>query len=131
MMTIRASVAATLLACLSCTGTGSAGTPPVKVVTVEETAKPPVATAQLLDVRTREEWKEGRLEKAKLVPLNEEGFLAKAKAELDPAKPVLVYCRSGGRSARAAEQLRKAGYTVYDLKGGITAWEKAGKPVVK
>jgi rhodanese-related sulfurtransferase len=50
----------------------------------------------------------------------------------DPGKPVLVYCRSGGRSARASKQLEKLGYkVVYDLDGGITAWKKAGKKVVK
>jgi rhodanese-related sulfurtransferase len=43
----------------------------------------------------------------------------------------VVYCRSGKRSAMATEQLRAAGYTVYDLEGGITAWKEAGKPVEK
>jgi rhodanese-related sulfurtransferase len=103
--------------------------PPVKV---EQAEKAIAAGVQILDVRTREEWDQGRLKDAKLATVTEDGFLDKAKALLDPKKPVLVYCRSGRRSALAAEQLRAAGFTpVHDLAGGIVAWEKAGKPVVK
>ncbi|MCW1923721.1 rhodanese-like domain-containing protein [Luteolibacter arcticus] len=100
-------------------------------VKVEQVEKQLADGAQLLDVRTQEEWKEGHLKGAKLVPLAQDGFLDKAKAALDPKKPVLVYCKSGGRSAKAAKQLREAGFTVYDMAGGITAWQKAGKPVEK
>ncbi len=87
--------------------------------------------AQLLDVRTQQEWDEGHLKNATLVTVTEDGFLDKAKAALDPKKEVLVYCRSGRRSALAAAQLRAAGFTVSDLDGGIIAWKAAGKPLVK
>jgi phage shock protein E len=100
-------------------------------VTIEQAEKALAEGAQLLDVRTKEEWDEGYLKGATLVTVTEEGFLEKAKAKLDPEKPVVVYCRSGGRSVKATEQLRAAGFTVHDLKGGITAWMEAGKPVVK
>lgn len=100
-------------------------------VTIEQAEKQLTDGAQLLDVRTKEEWDEGHLKGAKLVTVTEEGFLDKAKATLDPKKGVVVYCRSGRRSAMAAEQLRAAGFTVYDLDGGITTWKAAGKPVVK
>ena len=100
-------------------------------VKIEQAEKHLASGAQLLDVRTKEEWDEGHLKGATLVPVTEEGFLAKAKAALDPKKAVVVYCRSGRRSAKAAEQLRTAGFTVYDLDGGITAWKAAGKPVAK
>jgi rhodanese-related sulfurtransferase len=100
-------------------------------VTIEQAEKHLAGGVQLLDVRTEEEWNQGHLKGAKRVTVTEDGFLDKAKATLDPKKPVLVYCRSGGRSAKAAKQLREAGYTVHDLAGGITAWQKAGKPVVK
>jgi rhodanese-related sulfurtransferase len=51
---------------------------------------------------------------------------------VDPKKPVLVYCRSGGRSAKAAKQMKDLGFVeISDLDGGITAWKKAGKKVVK
>jgi phage shock protein E len=87
--------------------------------------------AQLLDVRTKEEWNEGHLKGAILVTITQEEFLKNAKVKLDPKKPVVVYCRSGRRSAMATEQLRTAGFTVLDLDGGIIAWQAAGKPVVK
>jgi phage shock protein E len=100
-------------------------------VKIEEAEKQLATGAQLLDVRTKEEWDEGHLKGAKLVTVTEDGFLEKAKATLDAKKPVVVYCRSGKRSAKATEQLRAAGYTVYDLAGGITAWIAAGKAVEK
>lgn len=102
-----------------------------KPVKIEHAEKKLTEGAQLLDVRTKEEWNEGHLKGATLVTVTEQGFLDKAKAALDPKKPVVVYCRSGKRSAMAASQLRTAGYTVYDLDGGITAWMAAGKPVEK
>lgn len=101
---------------------------PVKIeVAVKELAE----GAQLLDVRTRDEWNQGHLKDAILVTVTEDGFLEKAKAVLNQGKPVVVYCRSGKRSAMAAGQLRAAGFTVHDLEGGITAWIAAGKEVVK
>jgi phage shock protein E len=100
-------------------------------VKIEQAEKQIADGAQLLDVRTKEEWDEGHLKGATLVTVTEEGFIDKAKATLDSKKVVVVYCRSGRRSAMATELLRKAGYTVYDLDGGITAWIAAGKPVVK
>ena len=101
-------------------------------VKIEQAEKLIADGVQLLDVRTQEEWDEGHLKGAKMVTVTEKDFLKKAKATLDPKKPVLVYCRSGGRSAKAVKQLREAGFTtVHDMDGGITAWEKAGKPVEK
>ena len=101
-------------------------------IKIEQAAAKIEAGVQLLDVRTKEEWDAGHLKGAKWVPLAEEGFVDKAKAVLDPKKPVVVYCRSGGRSAKATKQLRDAGFTtVHDMAGGIVAWEKEGKPVVK
>ena len=100
-------------------------------VKIEQAEKHLADGAQLLDVRTKEEWDEGHLKGATLVTVTEDGFLDKAKAALDPKKAVVVYCKSGGRSAMAAQQLRAAGFTVYDLDGGITAWKAGGKPVVK
>lgn len=105
-----------------------AGAAPVKI---EQAEKQLASGAQLVDVRTKEEWDEGHLKGATLVTVTEDGFLEKAKAKLDPKKPVVVYCKSGSRSAKATKQLRAAGFTVYDLDGGITAWKAAGKPVVK
>lgn len=52
------------------------------------------------------------------------------KAELDPARRVILHCASGGRSALAAQTLKTLGYTnVGHLDGGFKAWQAAGKPV--
>lgn len=119
----------TVLAGLS---TGAEVTDKDKPIKVEQAAEKIAAGDQLLDVRTKEEWDEGHLKGAKLVTLSEEGYADKAKAVLDPKKPVVVYCRSGNRSATAAKLLRDAGFTtVYDMAGGIFAWQRSGKPVVK
>jgi adenylyltransferase/sulfurtransferase len=76
---------------------------------------------QLLDVREPYEWQICNLEPqgARLVPL---GALPRRVGELDPAGPIVVYCRSGGRSAQAVEHLRATGLEAINLKGGILAW---------
>lgn len=103
-----------------------------KPIQVEQAAAKIEAGVQLLDARTAEEWDAGHLKGAKLVTLSDEGFADKAKAVLDPKKPLVVYCRSGKRSAKAAKLLLEGGFTtVHDMAGGITAWQKEGKPVVK
>lgn len=74
--------------------------------------------ATLVDVRTTAEFEEGHLEGARNVPVQD---LPARVAEIPRDKPVVVYCRSGGRSSRAAEILRDQGYTVHDL-GPMSAW---------
>jgi len=81
----------------------------------------------IVDVRTVGEYNEGHLEGALLIPVDElEGRLN----ELPMDKPVIVYCRSGSRSRRAAETLVNNGYTmVYDM-GGINNWIAEGYPII-
>ena len=89
-------------------------------------------TAQILDVRTKEEFATGHLAKSLLIPWTDKDFKTRAAKELDPAKPILVYCRSGRRSAEAAAALASIGFsTVQNLGGGVIAWQKAGKPITK
>ena len=74
----------------------------------------------IVDVRQPNEYKQGHIPGAKLLPLPE---LDKRLDELDPDKPALVYCAVGGRSRVAAQMLSGKGYqTVYNLKGGYKAW---------
>ena len=75
----------------------------------------------LLDVRTVEEYAERRIAGAVLIPDNE--ISSRAEAELpDKSMLILVYCRSGARSERAANALIGMGYkNVYDI-GGIIDW---------
>lgn len=76
----------------------------------------------ILDVRTLEEYKEGHIEGAILIP--DYQILEKAEEILtDSSATILVYCRSGRRSALAAKNLADLGYSnIYDF-GGILDWE--------
>lgn len=75
--------------------------------------------ALLLDVRTPDEFREHHLDGAVNIPVQE---LAGRVRELGiKARPIVVYCRSGARSAAAASLLKAAGYEVLDV-GGIGNW---------
>lgn len=85
----------------------------------------------VVDVREDAEVRSGKIKGARHIPL---GQLKGRLAELDgfKEKPVLVYCRSGSRSAHACNMMTKAGFRdVSNLAGGITAWESADLPVSK
>lgn len=57
-------------------------------------------------------------------------LMAYKTKEMDRAIPVFVYCRSGHRAATVAEKLRNLGFQkIYNLEGGMTAWQKAGFPI--
>jgi rhodanese-related sulfurtransferase len=85
----------------------------------------------LLDVRTDAEYKEGRLADATQLDYYKDDF-KKQVDKLDKTKPIFVYCKGGGRSNSSCEILRGLGFKeVYDLKGGITSWKNANKPIVK
>jgi len=89
------------------------------------------SSMQLLDVRTPEEYDEGHIAGATLVDVNDSSFIERAVAVLDKQRPVAVYCRSGRRSARAANLLVAQGFQVTNLNGGVMAWRDAGKSLVK
>ncbi len=84
---------------------------------------------QLVDVRTAQEVAEGKIKEAMHIDYNGASFQQTALQQLDKAKPVLVYCYSGGRSGEAANFLRANGYQVYELEGGIQKWKQADKPL--
>ncbi len=81
---------------------------------------------QLVDVRTPEEFKEGYINGAKHMDYFDSDFESNLKT-LDKTKPVIIYCKKGGRSAKSCKKLETLGFTqIYDLKGGISQWKKAG-----
>jgi rhodanese-related sulfurtransferase len=83
----------------------------------------------LLDVRTPGEFSGGRIAGAVNVDFQAPDFKERLGG-LDTSKAYLVHCAVGGRSKKAAEAMTAAGFgTVYDLLGGMTAWERAGLPV--
>lgn len=83
--------------------------------------------AQVLDVRTAEEFKTGSLTNAKNIPAAE---LKDRLREVKKDKPVIIVCASGARASGPATLLRGEGYAeVYVLAGGLAAWREAGLPL--
>lgn len=82
----------------------------------------------LIDVRTAEEFESGYIPGAINISLQE---LQQKMNRIPKDKPVIIYCRSGNRSAFATNILMQAGYTeVYDL-GGIIDWARQGLPITR
>ena len=79
--------------------------------------------AVLLDVRSRPEWDAGHVPGATHLPLHE---VIDDGIDVVAGRPVVVICRSGGRSANAARQLARPGAETYLVRGGIDAWRRAG-----
>lgn len=100
---------------------------PYATVTPEQAVDLVGQGAVLLDVREPHEWQAGHAPKARHIPL---GDLPRRSGELPEGKPVLTVCRSGHRSARAAKLLAGSGRPVSNVAGGMTAWARAGLPVV-
>ncbi len=112
----------TMIAALLCGCANKA----IKTVGADEFAE--VTTqkeVRLVDVRTPEEYAEGHLAGAENIDVKAADFAERIKG-IEGA--VAVYCRGGKRSMMAAAQLAANGCTVYNLDGGILAWQKAGKP---
>ena len=87
--------------------------------------------ATVLDVREKEEYREGHLQGAVSLP---RGFLGMRVEETVPDRqaPIIAYCGGGTRSLIAARTLKEMGYTnVVSMSGGYTAWKNAGLPFVQ
>jgi rhodanese-related sulfurtransferase len=82
--------------------------------------------AWLLDVREDEEWAAGHAPAATHIPL---GQLGARTGELPLDQEIYVICRSGARSARAAQALNGAGWRALNVGGGMQDWAAAGKPM--
>ncbi len=84
---------------------------------------------RLVDVRTPEEVSEGQIAGALNINFLGENFASEIQ-NLNKNETYLLYCRSGARTRKAADQMQKAGFKkVYMLEGGITAWKEAGNPI--
>lgn len=84
---------------------------------------------RLVDVRELQEWNEGHIEGAELVPL---ATLTSNSNDWPRDQPIAVVCRSGARSGRAALQLENAGFTrVASLRGGVLAWANDGRKLIR
>jgi len=85
----------------------------------------------LVDVRSDREFASGHLKGAKNVTWGKTFEENVNEAGLPKDKTIAVYCQRGRRSQAASQALVKMGYKVVNLDGGIEAWQKAGKQVVK
>lgn len=86
--------------------------------------------AQILDVRTPDEFAKVHLNGAKNFNWNDQNQFKGVSTALDKKKPVYLYCLSGARSSEAAAWMRKDGFgEVYELQGGLFAWRQAGLPI--
>jgi rhodanese-related sulfurtransferase len=81
----------------------------------------------LLDVREDDEWAAGHAPDAVHIPL---GQLGSRADQVPRDRDVYVICRSGGRSAYAAQALGANGWTVINVADGMQGWESAGRPMV-
>ncbi|MDR2030946.1 MAG: rhodanese-like domain-containing protein [Azoarcus sp.] len=87
--------------------------------------------AVIVDVRDQGEFEQGHLPNARHLPLAD---LERRGAELNKlrARPILVYCGNGSRTATAIATLKKSGFEkLFSLRGGLFEWEKAGQPLTR
>jgi rhodanese-related sulfurtransferase len=82
--------------------------------------------AQLVDVREPHEHEAGRIAGSVHIEL---ARLPAEAGTLDPERPILFYCRSGSRSALAADAFTASGFDARNLDGGLEAWVGAGLPI--
>ena len=102
-----------------------------QVDTLEAVQKINHDDALVIDVREPAEVAQGKMARAKLIPLGE---LSNRLGELEKykTKPIIMVCRSGSRSAGACGILSKQGFSeVYNLAGGMIAWQQSNLPVEK
>ncbi|HWE14413.1 MAG TPA: rhodanese-like domain-containing protein [Solirubrobacteraceae bacterium] len=84
------------------------------------------ADVQLIDVRQPHEHEAGRIAGDRLIELDR---LPTEAGTIDRERPVVFYCRTGGRSAMATQAFEQAGFDVHNLAGGLVAWDAAGLPL--
>jgi len=87
--------------------------------------------AVVVDVRPTADFSQGHIINAINIPMN--GFKNQiASMQKHKDRPIVVTCRSGSQSSTACQQLRKAGFpAVYNLRGGILAWQNASLPLTR
>ncbi len=100
----------------------------VKLVTAEEMQSIlELEDVQLVDVRTPFEHDEIRIANSQNIDFMSPTF-DEDITKLDKSKPVILYCKSGRRSAKCAKKLKEAGFNkIYDLEGGISKWKHSDK----
>lgn len=99
-----------------------------RVGVTEARAMVDAGDAVLVDVRTRQEWKQGHAPGAMHISL---ASLENQMRRIPADRTVLAICRSGSRSAQAAASLARAGFDARNVRGGMVAWAPAGLEVAR
>jgi len=104
----------------------------VQLISIDEFIKfSKINEVQLVDVRTPKEYANGHILNSKNIDFLDTNFELYIK-KLDKKLPIIVYCQSGGRSAKSALKLISNSYLkVYDLEGGFSRWLSNGGNVEK
>jgi rhodanese-related sulfurtransferase len=102
------------------------GIPVVPEIDVDELAARLEGGSALIDVRETDEYVDAHVPGAVLLPLSD---LANRLDEVPSGEPVLLICKSGARSMRAAEALASRGHDVTNVAGGTQAWIASGRTV--
>ena len=89
-------------------------------MSVDVIEKMKAGNLQIIDVREPQEFEDGHIPGAKLIPL---GQLDSRYQEINPDQQAVIVCRSGGRSSVACDFLSRVGYqNIHNLMGGMNAW---------
>ena len=99
---------------------------PYNTISVAQAKELLASGATLIDVRSAQEWRTGRVPQARHIPLDR---LQASQAGIHKTRPVIAIRASGVRSASAARLLAAKGYDAYSVRGGMAAWRQAGEPV--
>lgn len=88
------------------------------------------STVQIIDVRTLAEYKTSHIKEAKLIDFYNKNFIDNI-SQLNKTDTYLLYCRSGNRSGKTLNIMKKIGFNkVYNLQGGVNDWKKQGYSLV-
>ncbi len=113
--------------CFSCKDTKQTNNEVIRISAQEMQNILELEDVQLVDVRTPKEYKEIRISNAQNIDYLSPTFDDDI-TKLDKKKPVILYCKSGGRSAKCAQKLKDAGFEkVYELEGGISKWKHSNE----
>ncbi|MBX9806741.1 MAG: thioredoxin fold domain-containing protein [Flavobacteriaceae bacterium] len=115
----------TSITVLSCNGQTSKNIKDIEPKTFSEKIIA-IPNAQIIDVRTPQEFAAGHIENALNINWLGDDFVVNAE-KLDKTKPVFVYCKTSNRSPQAAAKLEELGFkTIYNLQGGLLKWDADG-----
>ena len=129
MRSVSRGLAAAALGLALVAGATACSSSSVSTVTPADASTAIDEGATVIDVRTPAEFAAGHIPEAVNIDVESSSF-ADGIAELDQSETYVVYCRTGRRSALAADQMAEAGFTSVKDLGGLSSWANAGYPVV-